>query len=147
MLTRIISAISTMHQCEEYLYTLIHSVLNIFILSCFIELSTCRFCSFELFLLFCPPLSVPGSVLSRSDPSLLLQEASSQLLPGGDVTRKPGEGVLRGELLAGGGCRDLPVQREDGKDEHWGPKWGPGPHWSPLKPQTGFERGCVWCLF
>lgn len=65
-------------------------------------------------------LSVPGPAVSRSDPRLLVQEASSQLLPhGGDVTWKSGEGVLRGDLLSGGGCRDLPEQREDGKNNHW----------------------------
>lgn len=80
-----------------------------------------------------PPLSVPGPALGRSSPRLVRSEAASQcLLHGGDVTRRSGEGVSRGDVLAGGGQRDLPEQREDGRKDHCGPTWAPGPtrgHW------------------
>ncbi|XP_037619162.1 uncharacterized protein LOC119484430 [Sebastes umbrosus] len=58
--------------------------------------------------------SVPGAYGGGSDPRCVLPAAASQLVvPGGDVTWRPGEGVSRGDLLTGRGCRDLPDQRED----------------------------------
>lgn len=72
----------------------------------------------KCFSYFVPPLpSVPGSAISRSDPPLALKESPSQLPAGGDLTWRPGEGVLRGDLLTGGSCRDLPYQREDGEKD------------------------------
>lgn len=43
---------------------------------------------------------------------------SKQRLPGGDATRKPGEGVHRGDLQLRGGARSLRRRHTDGQFVH-----------------------------
>ena len=62
------------------------------------------------------PSSVPAEAGSDPPPRLLLQEAQSELVPGGDPPWRPGEGVPGGSLLPGGGGRDLPDHGEDGEE-------------------------------